>query len=142
MIFVHEFAGDWARLDRRCAIRAALSLRDVFFSAAIIPRRAADTGSYGYEKFRDDVIPVWIISRSRRRIWWACRWALCDVQCRDEIPAALPVADAGRHRLRLGRWFVEDFRKAAEATATQYDALDGGRCEKPTAGPVGAFPSR
>ena len=124
-LFVHEFAGDWRAWEPQMRYFAR-RYRCITYSARGYHalRRAAEPDSYGYEKFRDDVIAVLDhLKIDKAHIVRAVDGRLRDAVRRDHVSAARAVADARRHRLGLGARLTEDFRKAAEATAKEYDTV-------------------
>ena len=104
LLFVHEFAGDhraWEPQMRYFARR----YRCITYSArGYTPSDVPPTpASYGYEKFRDDVIAMLDhLKIDKAHICRPVDGRLCDALRRHQVSAARALADARRHRLRLG----------------------------------------
>ena len=124
LLFVHEVAGDhraWEPQMRYFARRyrcVTFSFRG--YAPSDVP---PDPSSYSYQHFRDDVIAILdhlAIDRAHVVGLSMGGYAtLCVGIAYPQRALSLTMAGTGSGS---ERWFVDDFRKAAEATAKEYDA--------------------
>ena len=124
LLFVHEFAGDWRAWEPQMRYFAR-RYRCVTFSfrgyhpSDVPPERS----SYGYEKFRDDVIAVMDhLKIDKAHICGLSMGGYATLNVGMTYPQrALSLTMAGTGS-GSERGVLEEFRNAAEATAKEYDA--------------------
>jgi pimeloyl-ACP methyl ester carboxylesterase len=125
IVFVHEFAGDWRAWEPQMRYFAR-RYRCVTFSfrgyhpSDVPPEKS----SYGYEKFRDDVIAVMDhLKIDKAHICGLSMGGYATLNVGMTYPQrALSLTMAGTGS-GSERGVLEEFRKASEATATEYDKV-------------------
>jgi proline iminopeptidase len=125
LIFVHEFAGDYRAWEPQMRYFARRYRCVTFSFRGYSPSDVPPTPDcYGYEKFRDDVIAVLDhLAIDKAHVVGLSMGGYATLNVGIAYPQrALSLTMAGTGS-GSERWFVEDFRKAAEATAKQYDTL-------------------
>jgi pimeloyl-ACP methyl ester carboxylesterase len=125
IVFVHEFAGDWRAWEPQMRYFAR-RYRCVTFSfrgyhpSDVPPEKS----SYGYERFRDDVIAVMDhLKIDKAHICGLSMGGYATLNVGMTYPQrALSLTMAGTGS-GSERGVLEEFRKASEATATEYDKV-------------------
>jgi proline iminopeptidase len=125
LVFVHEFAGDWRAWEPQMRYFARRYRCVTFSFRGYAPSDVPpDPSSYSYQHFRDDVIAV--MDHLKIDKAHVCGLSmggyatLCVGITYPQRALSLTMAGTGSGS---ERWFVEEFRKNAEATAQQYDAV-------------------
>src|SRR3954462_7675625 len=123
LLFVHEFAGDWRAWEPQMRYFSR-RYRCITFSfrgyhPSDIP---PDPTSYSYQHFRDDAVAVLDhLSIEKAHICGLTQGGYATLALGiAHPPRALSLTLAGTGS-GSERWLTDEFRKAAEATAKEYD---------------------
>jgi proline iminopeptidase len=125
LVFVHEFAGDWRAWEPQMRYFARRYRCVTFSFRGYHPSDVPpDPKSYGYESFRDDVIAVMDhLKIEKAHICGLSMGGYATLCVGIKYPQrALSLTMAGTGS-GSERWYIDEFRKHAEATAKQYDEI-------------------
>jgi pimeloyl-ACP methyl ester carboxylesterase len=125
IIFVHEFAGDWRAWEPQMRYFARRYRCVTFSFRGYHPSDVPpETASYGYEKFRDDVIAVMDhLEIGKAHICGLSMGGYATLNVGMKFPArALSLTMAGTGS-GSERGVLEEFRRSSEATAQEYDKV-------------------
>jgi proline iminopeptidase len=125
LVFVHEFAGDWRAWEPQMRYFARRYRCVTFSFRGYHPSDVPpDPKSYGYESFRDDVIAVMDhLKIDKAHICGLSMGGYATLCVGIKYPQrALSLTMAGTGS-GSERWYIDEFRKHAEATAKQYDEI-------------------
>ena len=125
LVFVHEFAGDWRAWEPQMRYFARRYRCVTFSFRGYLPSDVPpDASSYGYEKFRDDVIAVMDHLKIDKAHFCGLSMGGYATLCVGiKYPGrALSLTMAGTGS-GSERGVLEEFRKASEATASEYDKI-------------------
>jgi proline iminopeptidase len=125
LVFVHEFAGDWRAWEPQMRYFARRYRCVTFSFRGYRPSDVPpDPKSYGYESFRDDVIAVMDhLKIEKAHICGLSMGGYATLCVGIKYPQrALSLTMAGTGS-GSERWYIDEFRKHAEATAKQYDEI-------------------
>jgi 3-oxoadipate enol-lactonase len=125
IVFVHEFAGDWRAWEPQMRYFARRYRCVTFSFRGYHPSDVPlEKSSYGYEKFRDDVIAVMDhLKIGKAHICGLSMGGYATLNVGMTYPQrclSLTMAGTGSGS---ERGVLEEFRKASEATAAEYDKV-------------------
>jgi proline iminopeptidase len=125
LIFVHEFAGDWRAWEPQMRYFARRYRCVTFSFRGYLPSDVPPTpASYGYDRFRDDVIAVLDhLKIDKAHVCGLSMGGYATLNVGMKYPQrclSLTMAGTGSGS---ERGVLEEFRKASEATAQQYDKI-------------------
>ena len=125
LLFVHEFAGDWRAWEPQMRYFARRYRCITYSARGYTPSDVPPSpDSYGYEKFRDDIVAMLDHLKIEKAhivgLSMGGYATLCAGIKYPQRALSLTLAGTGSGS---ERWLTDDFRKAAEATAKEYDTV-------------------